>query len=192
MANDTSTGTDAPGWMVGIGVVVGALAAALVTVWNGWGRAKIADKEAGVKMDEAVRKGQAKTRRDSLLEWQTISQRLQDQIDRYDVVVRKDQEVIQAVTEEHAECREDYAQARSAIHFLYEHLRLVHERAEQSGLALGDMPELPPMREPIATSRSEFLRRQATQSAELLRESTRVIQPPEKPTPLPPTKKSPP
>ncbi len=189
VANDTSTGTDAPGWMIGIGVVVGALAAALVTVWNGWGRAKIADKEAGVKMDEAVRKGQAKTRRDSLLEWQTISQRLQDQIDRYDAVVRQHQETIQAITEEHSECREDYAQARAAIHFLYEHLGSVYSQAEKSGLSLGIMPELPRMREPIATTRSEFLRRQATQSAELLRESTRVIQP-EKPTPLPPAKKS--
>ncbi len=200
VANDTSTGTDAPGWMVGAGVLIGALSAALVALWTSWGRAKIADKEATAKIGEAarkeqarneevVRKGQAKERKDSLLEWQTISQRLQDQIDRYDAVVRQNQETIQAITEEHAECREDYAQSRSAIHFLYQHLQMVYSQAEQNGVKLGDMPELPPMREPSSTSRSEFLRRQTAQSVELLRESTRAIQAPSV-TPPPPTKKS--
>lgn len=169
-----ANGSIDPGWIGGaIGAGITALGWAAVNILKQWNANK------------------SSTRRDAIDEWQQIVKRLEDrsvkleeQNERRDAVIKQLQNIIHEMLEEHSDCREENAELRSAVHFLYENLQRVHSLAIQNGPHdPGPLPALPAMRNrPNRKERNEFLLKQAEQATESLKEADKVIKnPPEAP-----------
>lgn len=148
--------SEAIAWLVAAGGLITAIVAAYVTWSNNRNKIKTEAKAA----KHSIRK-------DSLAEWQRIAETWKEQNERRDLVIDQLQEVSQSLAVENAE-------NRTAVHFLYEHLKRVYNIALRLGATdLGEMPELPEMHE--TEKRSTFLLTQARQSIQLIKEADKTI-----------------
>lgn len=162
------------GWIAAASAAVAAIIAALASFKKSRSADHLAEQKADADLD-------AQRRKDSLAEWQEIARKLEEQSERRDAVIRQQQEVIQTLADEHADCREEAAEHRTAIHFLYESLKRIYAAAQAAGATdLGPMPVMPPIRErdKERSSRSAFLLRQVAQSQQLLQAADKVLTPP--------------
>ena len=150
--------TDSTGWIVASGTLVTAVVGALVILFKN-------------RHDQ-----RRETRKDSLEEWQRIANRLEEQNDRAQQVIGQHQEAIQAISEEHAECREENVELRQAVTFIYNTFRYLHTQAVKSGaFDPGPLPEMPKLRDPRPESRTAYLVRQAAQSTTLLQQTNKAM-----------------
>lgn len=154
-----------------VAIVAGATGAlardvfgALGNFLNGLAKSRLEANKAKADEDSA-------THKTTIDEWQQIAKRLEEQNERSAAVIRQHQEVVQALSDDHADCREENAELRTAVRSIYGALKYLHDRAQKSGaFDPGQLPEMPELRE-REPSRAAFLVRQAAQSAELLKRS---------------------
>jgi hypothetical protein len=93
-------------------------------------------------------------------------------VDLKNGVITQQAEAMELLRRENANCQEDRAEQRSAIHFIYAQLCEAVKKAGRLGLDLGTVPELPPLRThpPPGPEGAEFKVRQAQTAKELVRE----------------------
>lgn len=165
--------SDMAGWLVAAGTMAGAIAIAIVTLLKG-------RSDAAIKSSNAKARRLAQFRKDAAAQWQVIATQYEEQLDRASAVIKQHQEVIQSLMDDHASCREEAAELRSAVYFLYDHLKRVHAIAmlDSQQHDPGPLPELPPMRQRGDPGRSEFLIRQAAHAASLLGKAGAAIKAP--------------
>lgn len=112
----------------------------------------------------AKRKQERLAREDSI--YQSVVRRLEEQSERDQAVISQQQRAIESFREANADLREESAELRAAVHFLYDTLKRHAAALKQMGHDPGDLPELPKMRGGLS-ERADFLARQASQSAGL-------------------------
>jgi hypothetical protein len=140
-----------------------------------------AETKAAVEAKERL--DDASKRKDTIIEWQSYAAALIAHSERQDATIEQHQRAIDALSRDNSNCREEAAEQRQCIHFIYDHLKRLHRLLTNAkvsgGVDPGELPELPAMH-PHTTHGpdSQFLANQASQSAELLRESGKVISAP--------------
>lgn len=128
-----------------------------------------------LKLFQEQRVAKKQDRIDALEEWRDLVAKLEQQVERSEAVVRQQQQAIEAIHTAHVECREESAELRSTVHFLYDMLSRHNDLLKQLGHDPGPMPQLPP---PRLKTDPDFLVRQATQSASLVQAAGQVVKPP--------------
>jgi chromosome segregation ATPase len=120
-------------------------------------------------------KGQQQRKRREAGIYQDIIRRMEEQAERDQDVIRQQQRAIEVLQEANTECREETAELRAAVHFLYDTARRHSAALRHLGQDPGELPELPRLRDRMS-ERADFLARQAAQSAGLT-EAARQEQP---------------
>lgn len=143
------------GWILVLGTMLGSLTTAVVTQI--------------IRIFKARHDARRETRKDALDEWRELNSRLEEQIDRYGAVIEQQQAALEAMWRAESICRTALAERTVCIKFLWDHLVLLHNKLKEIGHDLGDLPQMPTMSEIPPPTNSEFLLRQAKQSASLVR-----------------------
>ena len=142
--------------LLGIALTTGV--AAVVKLWGAW------------------RQGRRESRADAIGEWRELLKQREEHAERLEAVIRQDQQAIEALQRENADCREEAAEMRSSQYFLYELLKRHHALLVSLGHDLGDLPALPSLRP--RGHEADFLARQAAASAQLSQEAGQKLSPP--------------
>jgi hypothetical protein len=132
-------------------------------------------------LDVSRQRGEARrvARKDAVDEvWKYVAE-LKAQNERQQAVIEQHGRAVEAFSRENAEYREEAAELRQCVHFLYDHIKRAFATLKHDcGQDPGELPELPAARPRPAPGGVEFLGKQAAQSAQLLREAATSIQPP--------------
>lgn len=119
--------------------------------------------------------GRRTARKDTIQELYDLNDKLLLQLDRSDAVMRQSQEALEAVWKSDSDCRVSLGEARTCIRFLYDTIKRLHGTLRGLGHDPGDLPELPPMTEPIQDHHAEYLARQAAQSSQVVQQAGQVL-----------------
>lgn len=152
------------GWVV----VLSTAAGGLITALSG----------AVLGLLKSRREGLRQARSDALAEWREIVAKLEAQNERRDAVIGQQQRVIETLSEENADCREESAGQRTSLRHFLDTIRRHAAALRALGHDPGPDPELPPARpRREGADSSQFLARQAAQSAAMLTEADKTIRP---------------
>ncbi len=95
--------------------------------------------------------------------------RLEKQYASVETALTEQNKYTRRLLEEHGECREDFAEARLACHFLYDQLKVMHAAMLDGGLHPPPLVAFPELRDRHKPE-TEFRLRQSAQKLELLQE----------------------
>lgn len=165
------------GILIGVATAVGTAAGFIIKAVSDAWRVRA---ETRAKVASGERADAATERKDTITEWQSYAAALVAHNDRQEATISQYQVAIDALIRDKSGYREEAAEQRQCIYFLYDHVKRLH-RMLKTGIPAdpGELPELPPMQHHDFTGHdSRFLANQASQSAQLLKESVKVILPP--------------
>lgn len=163
-----ATGAIALGTLIG-GLMTGA-ATALIIFFRGRSEIRINERRAEVIEYQSTIK-----------EWKEIANQLREQNERRDLVIKQLQGAVAVLQAENSNCREDYAEVKTVAKFLYDHMSRLHAIVVgQGGSDPGPLPEMPKLhdRQERTAANTEFMVRQAEQSANLVKEADGAIHKP--------------
>jgi hypothetical protein len=165
------------GIWIGVATAVGTAAGFIIKAVSDAMKTKA---ETRAKVASGERADAAAARKDTVAEWQSYAAALVAHNDRQESTISQYQVAIDALMRDKVSYREEVAEQRQCIYFLYDHVKRLHKMLK-TGVPVdpGELPELPPMHQrELPGQDSRFLANQAIQSAELLKQSGKVILPP--------------
>lgn len=126
-------------------------------------------------------------RKDTLDEvWKYVAE-LKGAVERRDAVLEQHGRAVELFSRQNADCREEAAELRQAVHFLHGSLERAYAQLRKLGHDPGDLPELPPPRQRQPGPDPEFVARQAQHSAGLLKQASGAFAAPPPPGTPPPS-----
>jgi small-conductance mechanosensitive channel len=175
----------------GSAALVGALASAVVLVIGSLTAYFLQRRQADLKSQAEREEREAKVKRDAydeaLSQYQGLIARLEAQVERHDAAAAEARRVVEDLQRFNADCREEAAEQRQALRYLYEQVRRLHAAMIAGKLDPGPLPDPPTLRERHTKAEGEFLARQVAQSAVLVEAARQEI---EVSRPKPPEAKS--
>jgi hypothetical protein len=116
-----------------------------------------------------------KTRRkDAIDEWREIAAGHQQALERHEASAQQQQRAMEALHQDRVACREEVAELRSTLHFSLDAMTRMRDGLVKLGQDPGPIPEMPRPHPPEASSKADFLLRQAQQGMALVQRADEV------------------